>query len=139
MHQKYCYVLKKVLYSVVGCKKEKNPIKKIGYKILNCIPKRIVFERFEKMAQKYSDRNKYKFVADYSFSTTSLNDVIPRKWLLKLVEVHFKNKNFFAPYCVHKWLTRTYGNYMELPPVEQRTGSCDITIFEISDTKIQNN
>ena len=134
---KCCYCLKKILYSSVGCVNEHNFFKRLGYIVLSKIPRKLVYTLFEFISNKYSDREKYKYVADYSFSTITLNDVIPRKWLLNLSQVTFNGRKFLTTYAVDKWLRRTYGDYMKLPPVELRTGSCDVTIFEIADENLQ--
>ncbi len=134
---KCCYVLKKILYSEVGCVREKNPVKRFGYVLLNKIPRSLVYSAFEAIARKYSDRKKYRYTADYSFSTTSFNDVAPRKCLLQLKQVTFNDRKFLTTYDIDRWLTKNYGDYMQLPPPESRKGSCDVTIFEISDHNLQ--
>ncbi len=133
----YCHILKKMLYSVVGCKNEKNYIKRVGYILLNMVPKSLVYDLFETMAKKYSNR-KYKYEADYSFPASLMcRENIQRKWLENLVEVEFEGKYYYTTYAIDEWLTIGYGDYMQLPPVEERHGHNDITIFYIANKNIQ--
>ena len=45
---------------------------------------------------------------------------ISREEALKTTEVEFENLTFPAPQKHHTWLSRIYGNYLELPPRNQR-------------------
>lgn len=46
--------------------------------------------------------------------------VFPKAWFEKVKEVDFENHRFYIPEEFHAVLTKTYGNYMELPPEEDR-------------------
>lgn len=134
---KCCYALKKILYSEVGRVQEKNPLKRLGYILLNKIPRSFAHAGLEAIARKYSNRKKYRYVTDYSICAVLGHD-IPRKWLLQLKQLSFNDRRFLATYDADKWLKNAYGDYMQLPPPEARKGTCDVTIFEISDHNLQN-
>jgi len=50
------------------------------------------------------------------YSERHLNDIFP------LQEILFENHLFFAPNNTDKYLKNIYGNYMQLPPEEKRSG-----------------
>lgn len=132
-----CRLLKKMLYSVVGSVHEKNPVKRVVYKIMNKYPKRLVYKSFEAMAKKYSD-NKYRYVTDYSFPSHIIqSEYCSRDWLSDLFEIEFEEKKYYTISAYDRWLTIGYGNYMELPPVEQRHGNNDIVIFSVHEENVQ--
>lgn len=87
----YCYILKKVLYSAVGCRSEGNMVKRLFYSILNLFPKSLVFLLLESSAKKYSSR-KYRYVTCYSFVKWNQKEYTKRLWHLKRVRLAFEGK-----------------------------------------------
>ena len=47
--------------------------------------------------------------------------------LFPLVEMEFEGHKFFAPKCWHEHLTEVYGDYMQIPPENQRKQLLDMT------------
>ena len=47
-------------------------------------------------------------------------EVMPREWLMPLKEVDFEGESFLAPQMSDEYLSRLYGDYMQLPPEEKR-------------------
>lgn len=63
--------------------------------------------------------NSSTYIANYS-GTGGERDIVPAEWYAEGVEVTFEGMLAIAPCEYHKVLTKQYGNYMELPPVEKR-------------------
>ena len=127
------FILRKMLYSVVGSVHAKNPLKRLAFKMMNRFPKKSVYKCFENMSKKYNIL-KYKYITNYSFPER----IRERRGLHELIDIEFEDKLYQTTACYDEWLTKMYGNYMELPPVEERHGNNDIVIFDISETNIQN-
>lgn len=124
-------IFRKMLYSVVGSVHEKNLFKRIGYKLLNKFPKRSVYKGFETMAKKHNAL-KYKYITNYAFP----EPVRERCWVHELIDVEFEGKLYQTTANYDEWLTVMYGDYMELPPVDQRHGNNDIVFFGIDDVNV---
>lgn len=48
------------------------------------------------------------------------NELLPREYYTKTTELIFENYKFLAPFNYDAVLTILYGNYLELPPLEER-------------------
>ncbi len=55
-----------------------------------------------------------------------------KEWLSERIEVQFEGHNFFAPAGYDEFLRRLYGNYMELPPENERIPYHEYKIYERS-------
>lgn len=53
-------------------------------------------------------------------SDEGLKDIFPKTWFDEIVEVEFENTNFYAIKEHDKLLKQFYGDYMKIPPVEER-------------------
>lgn len=125
-------ILRKMLYSVVGSVHAKNPLKRLVFKIMNRFPKESVYKSFETTAKKYND-SKYRYITNISFPECNRD----RSWLNEYIDIEFEGKLYQTTAYYDEWLTKMYGNYMELPPVEERHGNNDIIIFSIDDENVQ--
>lgn len=60
----------------------------------------------------------------FHFFSASLKDplsgVCKAKWFRKPKQLEFEGEMFSGPTCPDMYLKKTYGNYMQLPPVEER-------------------
>lgn len=57
-------------------------------------------------------------------------DAVPAQWYAEGVEVLFEGIKAIAPAEYHKLLTKQYGDYMELPPVEKRVTHHETDIID---------
>lgn len=91
-------------------------------KVLNRLAKVVGMQRVtrfeEKVMQKYSDR-KTKYVACL-FSPYGQKEKVEASVLFKTTMLSFEGIDFQAPANWDEFLSRIYGNYMELPPEEKR-------------------
>lgn len=89
-----------------------------GLLVLFHVPQKWICQKWEENATKYDDQPSDIFI--------DFTDRFPEKWemsrdeLLPLHEVSFEDTTIFVPDKYDAVLTRGYGNYMELPPKEER-------------------
>ena len=84
--------------------------------------------KFDKLALKYEDCNS-DYVASICCRWFSPNKVFPRSWVERTVDVEFEGLKFKAPLEYDKYLQLFFGNYMELPPVEERVTHHDYKAY----------
>lgn len=58
-------------------------------------------------------------------------EIIPLDWCKDSVDLQFENLMLRAPKDYHKWLTFVYGDYMSLPPEDERKPHHFVEIFDI--------
>ena len=96
--------------------------KSVVKKVLNTLAQAVGMQRInrfeEKVMQKYSDRNT-KYVACL-FSPYGQREKVEASVLFQATVLLFEGKYFQAPANWDEFLSRVYGNYMELPPEEKR-------------------
>lgn len=87
--------------------------------VSKCIGKDLVMKQVDKISARYPYEEN-----DYVGSTSSLyegpKNRTLRKWYEDSIEVDFEGFKFKAPVGYHEILTQIYGDYMQLPPEEQR-------------------
>ncbi|MGM9970426.1 MAG: phosphorylcholine transferase LicD [Anaeroplasma sp.] len=78
-----------------------------------------LYEKYVKVSSKYNDRD-----LKYCFSSNDLLSYIDvlymTKFFEKTIDIKVRDKMLSAPIGYDEYLTATYGNYMELPPIEKR-------------------
>ncbi len=122
LHAFRCFFWRKVLYSEVGKRNAPNVIQRGIYKALNMIPASAAFCAYENIAEKMNAKQT-KYVRCYGFTIATKQKQIyayPRKWFEEFAPIEFEGKTFPACKDYDEYLTFVYGEYMQLPPVEQR-------------------
>lgn len=128
-----CWMLKKMLYSVVGSVTETNPVKRGAYKLMRKIPKDKIFDKLDQIAERYKD-SKYELVTSYAFVDPRQKTFIKREWHTDLIEIKFENLNVFVPAKYHEWLVMSYGeDYMTPPPEKDRVVHNVISRYSIEE------
>lgn len=120
---------RKTLWSPVGVRVEKNPLKRRVFIFLSRIPPKVPFGILEFLSRRYNEKNCERFACiglkkDKSiFSSQRIQKYgLKREWHTDLIEMEFEGHMFFAPRDYHGWLVEGFGDdYMQLPPVEKRT------------------
>ena len=82
-------------------------------------------ERFQDALEKLAGVKPYdtsRFVGCVIWLSWGVKDMYLRKWFEKFVYQPFEQYQFRIPAEYDKVLRHTYGDYMQLPPVEERTG-----------------
>ena len=98
----------------------------------------------------FTDTNKYVKQIDELAKTRKVEDyelvdyliykdmnkpVWKREWLKDVTVGHFEGRDFLIPVNFHELLTSDYGNYMQLPPVEQQVSHHDFRLWKIVEEK----
>lgn len=112
---------------------EKDPIKKFIYKcirlflhtILKFIPKQVLYKKLDFELRKYNSNEK-----DFLCCVGSYNGIQKYSDVFPLKKVEFEGIQVNGPNNCDVVLSKEYGNYMELPPKDQRVGHCP-SILEV--------
>lgn len=126
-----CKYARRVLWSPVGAIQDKSAVKRGLYKMLSQIPKDFVYHVYMNTATRYSPCNSRR-ITWYSFIDKNHTGYM-NKWFHGSVEMLFEGHSFPAPIGAHDVLTYLYGNYMELPPLDQRHGNASASLIELPD------
>lgn len=79
---------------------------------------------FQRRLFKLSNRKFYdsKYICCATWTSGGERCLYKRKWFDKYVYLNFENYKFRVPKDYDKVLKHTYGNYMKLPPINERIG-----------------
>ena len=110
------YLIRKTLYSEAGKVSEENKAIRMIYSLVSLIPKKFVFRIVEMLRIKHPTNH----VHHLFIPTKRTKFGLPRKIFDKYTELEFENKRFMVMKDYDKYLTLSYANYMEMPPVEKR-------------------
>ncbi len=135
IHHFICYVIRKILYSPLGIEQAKNIFEKGVYRCLNRFTKNQAFAMRDWLARQ-SNKKKSKLISHYTFEyPKSCKYGLPRKCFDEFIEVEFEGQLFkvFKEYDIY--LRSHYGDYMKLPPVEQRVPHCSVSVIDM--TKVE--
>ena len=113
------YLGRKILYSVVGAKCGKNPLKKGIYAILSKVPKDSAFKLMRNTAAKYNSK-KTKYVRCLGWGSKKESEGLLAEWFEERKEIEFEGMKVYGPQDYEGYLRFQYGDYMTLPPVSQR-------------------
>lgn len=122
LHNLTCTIIRKMLWSPVGAKSSSQIVKKIIYSFASVVPKKTVFFFYD-LLMKVSNRKTTKLVRILTFPTPN-NGYFGyfRKWYVELDEYEFEGYSFPGAKDYDSYLSFKFGNYLELPPIEQRRG-----------------
>lgn len=134
----YCFCLRKILWSEVGKVSDSNAIRRGIYKLLSHIPKDFVYARTRKMEQKSRNTspNRVRILLFPSigklYTKNSLRTLfgMEKNWFTNLTDYEFEGQTFRGTKDYDRILKYTYGNYMELPPEEEREPHAPVSYYE---------
>lgn len=86
---------------------------------LNILSAKKLCERINARAEKYVLEDSEQ-IAVSIFPHYGKREIVDKMGFLKQIEVEFEEDIFTAPSSYHEYLVSLYGNYMKLPPVNQR-------------------
>jgi lipopolysaccharide cholinephosphotransferase len=119
LHCFYCFVLRKFLYAEVGRKSSRTAAIRAWYTFLNMVPHNWVLRRIERLSMR---REKTKLVRMLAFPTPRGRSFgYLREWFEDLEDMEFEDHWFPGIKDYDGFLKFSYGDYMQLPPPEQRT------------------
>ncbi len=114
-----CFCVRKILWSRVGKIEEKNFWKRQVYRILDKVPEERVF-RYYRLMVKSANRKRTRLVRILTYPTPGSEYGYYRNWYENSVDISFEGKTFSGIRDYDSYLTFKFGNYRELPPVQER-------------------
>lgn len=121
-HNGICTVIRKMLWSAVGGKTERSKFLRMGYKFLSVIPRGFIFSLYT-ILMKISNRRETQMVRILTFPTPDNGYYgYYRKWYVDLEDIQFEGHAFPGVRDYDEYLTFKFGDYLELPPLNQRQG-----------------
>lgn len=114
-----CFCVRKFLWARVGKIAEKNLIKRIVYQCMDRIPEKKIFRYYHGMIKR-ANRKKTRMVRILMFPTPNEEWGYYRCWYENSQDIVFEEKVFQGIKDYDSYLSFKFGNYMELPPEEQR-------------------
>jgi lipopolysaccharide cholinephosphotransferase len=136
----YCYCLRKTLWSEAG-KKTSKGLKRIWFSLLSKIPSDFVFDRIKKITRKSRNTtpNRVRVLMFPSIGKIyykrplKTRYSIPKSWFTELDEYEFEGKKFWGTRDYDARLYHQYGDYMTLPPEDQRESHIPFSYIDFGD------
>lgn len=114
-----CFCVRKILWSKVGKVADKKWYMRKWYSLLNQIPEKVVFDYYNKMIKKFA-KQKTRMVRILMFPTPNSEYGYYRCWYESSTDILFEDAIFQGIKDYDSYLSFKFGEYMELPPKEQR-------------------
>lgn len=114
-----CFLYRKLFWSEVGSRTEKNFWKRIAYKAMRRIPMDLVIRSYQHFIDT-GQRKKTQLVRILTFPTPKDVYGYERKWYTQLSKYSFEDMMLPGAKDYDGYLRVKYGDYMELPPNEKR-------------------
>ncbi|MCI8514966.1 MAG: LicD family protein [Lachnospiraceae bacterium] len=114
-----CFCVRKILWSKVGKVQESCFWKRQIYKWLDKIPEKSVFFYYHRMIRQ-AGRRKTRMVRILMYPTPNQEYGYYRNWYENGTDLEFEGKIFRGIKDYDSYLSFKFGNYMELPPIEER-------------------
>ena len=137
-----CYCLRKILWSEVG-KVNKRGFLKLWYSILSKIPTSFVYKRLKHYTKKSknSTPNRVRTLLFpssgklYRKNPIRVRYGMPKEWFLERDEYNFENYKLYGTKNYDAVLEYVYGDYMKLPPENQREQHSPFSIIVFPNEK----
>lgn len=121
LHNLACFAIRKILWSAVGRKNDPNAFVRLVYEALYRIPKKTVFSFYTWLVSHFDAKNTEAVrILTFPVPGHGSRGYFSRAWFEELIELEFERFRFPAPKDYHEYLTFCFGNYLELPPEEER-------------------
>lgn len=132
------FCIRKILYSEVGKKSEKNFFMRQWYQQLSKIPRDPLFWISNHLAA-ICNQTKTELVIHTMCPNPGpeCKYGMPASCYDNYIDMEFEGMKFMALSDYDRFLRLSYGNYMQLPPVEKRTGSADTSFFNLLDISLE--
>lgn len=114
-----CFCVRKVLWSKVGKVAEKNLLKRQMYRMLDKIPENKILRYYHGMINR-SNRKKTRMVRILMYPTPNNEYGYYCCWYENSQDIVFENRIFRGIRDYDSYLCFKFGNYMELPLMEER-------------------
>lgn len=129
------FCIRKILYSELGRKNEKKAIMRCWYSILSLIPTELVHSCRYRLIEKYKGI-KPEYMSCEMFPIEKSRDGYLSSVFENYTWLEFEGRKFMAVAEWDRYLSTQYGDYMSLPPVEQRCGVMDAVEYKLIDVEV---
>lgn len=119
LHNFHCFCIRKTLWSEVGKVADKSRLMRFVYSILSRVPLSAVFSHYETFAKKGNARGS-KMVRILTFPTPNDEYGYEKAWYETSEAILFEGTWFQGISDYDAYLSFKFGDYMTLPPMEQR-------------------
>ncbi len=113
-----CFVVRKLLWSEAGRIAERDPAKRLVYRILSRIPEKAVLKYYHGMIRRAGKSTKY--VRILMFPTRNRVYGYKRAWYENSAEMEFEGCIFRGIAQYEEYLRFKFGNYLKYPPRKER-------------------
>lgn len=120
LHSLHCFLIRKILWSEVGKKTGGNRLIRGIYSILNRIPQKDVIGHYHNFANRINKGNHHLLRVLMWPTPKGFDYEGKADWYDEYLELEFEGRSFQVMQQYKEYLSLKYGNYMELPPLEQR-------------------
>ena len=123
------FCIRKMMYSALGRTNESNPLMRLWYSLLYLVPIRTVFRIKNRWTRKVNaSRTENVFFPTWPVKNHPYG--FPRRLFDEFTDVEFEGGSYMSIRDYDTYLKIRYGDYMKLPPVEQRKGVMDAAVLE---------
>ena len=114
-----CFLYRKLFWSEVGSRVEKDVRIRAVYKIMRLIPMKVIIKSYQHFIDN-GQKRKTRLVRILTFPTPKGVYGYERKWYTDLTRYQFDNMNLPGAKDYDGYLQVKYGDYMKMPSVEKR-------------------
>lgn len=120
VHTFACFIMRKIMWSLTGQATATNKWEKAAYRVLARIPEDVMKGTYRKLVRLSNHNKNTEYVRALTFPLPNRQKGYRRSWYRKYTQVEFENRKFMVQASYKEWLESEFGDYMQLPPVEQR-------------------
>jgi len=118
VHCLKCFCYRKIFWSKIGAFNSKG-LKKFVYLLLSKIPAGKVYRRYERFIKR-SNKRMSKWIRILTFPTPTCDHGYKSEWAEEVSEYIFEGYSFFGPKLYDEYMRYKYGDYMIIPPENNR-------------------
>ena len=129
LHKCECFCVRKILWSAVGRIADEKRVMRIWYGFLYHLFGDKIYSWYRHLVKK-SNQKSTELVRALTFPVPHNADGYKREWYCEYTELTFENHLFMVESGYKQWLEQEFGDYMQLPPEEERK------VHPVSDIKL---
>ena len=114
-----CFIVRKLLWARVGKTADKNAVKRLVYRLMDCVPEDTIKGFLDRLISD-SSRRKSEWVRILMFPTPNREFGYLKRWYSGAENVSFESYTFPGVADGDGYLSFKFGNYHEFPPPEKR-------------------
>ena len=114
-----CFCIRKLLWSKVGKVADRSAFKRKVFALMSCVPEKAVLARLDSLIRK-AGKKETDWVRILTFPTPNNKWGYLRRWYAGSEDAEFEGFTFPGVEDPDGYLTFKFGDYMQLPPKEQR-------------------